>query len=265
MGARRLFLSFALLALALPVAGAQVVRQPGRTLAAEGDSVMHSKDRDELVFHWELWHLSDGSYEAVDRSAYNKSLVETYRFDREFMPLGYTLQYDSPGKSTGAQDLKYSISCQYEPRKLRCAESDGGRNSEATIAAEPPFVCVGKFYGYDFLWLMTGVVRLAAQENPKGGNVNTYDWTEAKPDELGLEKEERPMTISLAGEETRDPKGAKVALKLYQWDNGDDEEPRILSVDHHGMVVSLAQKSKLEAPMITMENYKEYEPWAPRP
>jgi hypothetical protein len=242
---------------------AQPANTPDRTLAAEGDTVVHSKDGNKPAFHWKIWHLSDGSYEVVDVSAQNALAIQTYRFDPQLMPLGYTLQIGQPqGKPAWAQASKTTISCQYEPRKLSCeTESSDGHKSEASIGADPPFICVGEFYGYDFLWLMTGVVRLAAKGNATKGIVNTYDWTEPKLGELGLEKD-KPMTISFVGEVTGQNEGEEQAFKLYQLGQID---ANILRVNSKGVVVSMRVKSRPESDLMTVANYKEYEPWAPKP
>jgi hypothetical protein len=240
---------------------AQSAHNPSRTLVAEGDSILHTKDGDKLLFHWKIWRLDDGGYEVVDVSALNELAVQTYRFDAQLLPIGFGLQVGRPpGASNSGQASRTTISCEYKPKELHCkSESSDGHKSEASIAAEPPFVCMGEFYGYDFLWLLTGVVRLASQGNATHGAVNTFDWTESKPWELGLEKDEQPITISLIGQETRQEEGKKQTFKLYQWD--DKEAPFILRVNSQGIVVGMSTKSDPQRDMVTISNYKEYEPW----
>src|SRR5579863_1550354 len=81
-----LLLSFAL-------ASSQAVLAADRTLAAEGDCIARTKNGDKPLSHWQLWHLSDGNYEVVDTSAKIASSVQIFRFDSQFLPVGYTLKF----------------------------------------------------------------------------------------------------------------------------------------------------------------------------
>jgi hypothetical protein len=104
---------------------------------------------------------------------------------------------------------------------------------------------------------MTGVVRLATQSDAKQGTVNSYSWTEPKLGELGLEKD-GPIAISFIGEETTQNEGRKQTLRSYSW--GHD----ILRTNSQGMVVSMSLVSNPQSAMMTVANYKEYAPWAPK-
>src|ERR1035441_374564 len=96
-----------------------------RTLAAEGDTIARTKTGDTPLAHWQLWHLSNGDYEVVDTSVKNASTVQIFRFDSQFLPIGYTKKF---GPISKAQVPNFpaipgqTISCRYESRKLRSEE-----------------------------------------------------------------------------------------------------------------------------------------------
>ncbi|MGA8212130.1 MAG: hypothetical protein WB799_00950 [Candidatus Sulfotelmatobacter sp.] len=231
-------------------------------MAAEGDYIARTKTGDKLLSHWQLWRLSSGDYEVVDTSAKNASSVQIFRFDSQFLPIGYT-------KKFGPISVPYpnfptipggTISCQYQSAELICnAESSEGHKSTGSIAAKPPYVAIGEFYDLDFAWFMTGVVRLASRSGTKDGVVNVYAMTDgAKVGEIEL-KPDSPMKVVPTGEETVQVMGKTQVVKKYEW--GSDDVP-VLRVTAQGLVVSLSQRSN-PAIGFAMSGYKEYEPWGP--
>src|ERR1039458_3236117 len=213
-----LLLSFAL------VSG-QTLLAADRTLAAEGDTIARTKTGDTPLAHWQLWHLSNGDYEVVDTSVKNASSVQIFRFDSQFLPIGFTKKFGSvsiPQLPNSPTFPGHTISCQYGSRELSCDdESSEGHQSTASIVAKPPYVFIGEFYDLDFAWFMTGVVRLASRSAAKDGVVNVYAMTDgAKVGNIGL-KPDSPMTIVFTGEETAQVMGKTQAVKKYEWRSND--------------------------------------------
>lgn len=234
-----------------------------RTLVAEGDYVAWTKTGDKPLSHWQLWHLSNGGYEVVDTSIKNASSVQIFRFDSRFLPIGYCKKSGPTPKrqaSNVATTPGWTISCQYESRKLSCdAESSEGLKSTTSIAADAPYVVGGEFYDLDFSWFMTGVVRLSSRNGTKAGVVNVYALTDgAKAGDIGLEAD-RPIKIVFTGEETAQVMGKAQVVKKYEWESADVP---LLRVNSQGLVVSLTNRSD-PAVGFAMSGYKEYEQWRP--
>jgi hypothetical protein len=251
-----LLLSFAL-------AFSQTLLAADRTLAAEGDYIAQTKTGDKPLAHWQLWHLSNGDYEVVDTSTKNASSVQIFRFDPQFLPIGYTKKFgpiSMPQVPNVPTIPGRTISCQYESKELSCdAESSEGHKSTTSIAAKPPYVFIGEFYDLDFAWFMTGVVRLASRNGAKDGVVNVYAMTDgAKIGDIGL-KPDSPMKIVFTGEETAQVMGKTQVVKKYEWGSNDVS---VLRVTAQGLVVSLSTRSD-PAVGFAMSGYKEYEPWGP--
>jgi len=246
---------FASLLLSFALASSHALIAADRTLAAEGDCVARTKTGDKPLSHWQLWHLSNGEYEVIDASAKNASSIQIFRFDSQFLPIGYTKKFGPlvmPQVPNVPTFSGQTISCQYGSTELRCdAESSEGHKSTTSIAAKPPYVFIGEFYDLDFTWFMTGVVRLASRNGAKDGVVNVYALTDgAKPPDIGLKPDE-PMKIVFAGEETTQVMGKTQVVKKYGW------ESKELRVTTQGLVVSMGSGQVVYA----ISGYKEYEPW----
>jgi hypothetical protein len=253
---------FTIVLLAFALASNQALIAADRTLAAEGDRIARTKTGDKPLSHWQLWHLSNGEYEIVDTSDKNASSVQIFRFDSQFLPIGYTRKF-GPTSMPQVPNVPaisdrtipgHTISCQYGNVELSCVdESSEGHKSTASIAARSPYVFIGEFYDLDFVWFMTGVVRLASRNGAKGGVINVYAMTDgAKITEIGL-KPDTPMKILYAGEETTQVMGKTEAVKKYEWGS------RVLRVTARGLPVSLIVGSGDLGYVIG--GYKEYEPW----
>jgi hypothetical protein len=244
-----------LLLLIIPIASAK-----DRTLVAEGDYIARTKTGDKPLSRWQLWHLSGGGYEVVDTNIKNASSVQIFRFDAQFLPIGYTKKSGRMAKppASGAA----TISCQYESKKLSCdAESSEGLKSTTSISADAPYVVTGEFYDLDFAWFMTGVVRLALRGGANDSVVNVYALTDgAKAGDIALEAD-NPIKIVPAGEETAQVMGKTQVIKKYEW--GSEDVP-VLRVTAQGLVVSLTNGSD-PAIGFAISGYREYEPWGPKP
>lgn len=249
------------LLLSLALASSQIAIATDRTLVAEGDCVAQTKDGSKPLTHWKLWRLENGEYEVVDTSTKNAASVQIFRFDAQFLPIGYTIK-SGPISDVPIKNFPkipgWTISCQYKSTELNCeAESSGGRTSKASIPAKPPYVFIGECYDLDFAWFMTGVVALASRNNASKGIVNVYALMDgSKLGEIGL-KPDSPIKIVFAGEETAQAMGKTQIVRKYEW--GSNDIP-VLRVTAQGLVASLSGKSN-PAIVFEMSNYREYEPW----
>jgi hypothetical protein len=245
-----------LLLLITPIASAK-----DRTLVAEGDYIW-TKTGDKPLSHWQLWHLSDGNYEVVDTSTKNASSVQIFRFDPQFLPIGYTKKVGPITKPQGSSVRVipgWTLSCQYEGRELICdATSSEGHKSTTSIAAKPPYVVMGEFYDLNFAWFMTGVIRLASRNGAKDGVVNVYALTNGdRADDISLEPDS-PIKIVFTGDETAQVMGKTQVVKKYELELNDLS---VLRVTSQGLVVSVSNGS--DQVEFAMTGYKEYEPWGP--
>jgi hypothetical protein len=233
----------------------EIVGAQDRILLAEGDSVAATKSGAKPLSHWKLWRLNNGEYEVVDTGVRNASVVQTFRFDSQFMPIGYSMKHaslDLQGsripKSPGGE-----ISFEYKPKELTCETISGdGTKSTKTVPAIPPYVAVGEFYDLDFIWYMTGVVHLASSGN-SDGLVHVYAMTGEKR-EIGL-KPDRPFRISRDGDGTELVLGQMQRIKNYKSENG-----RTLIGTDRGLIVRISVTSS-PGFGYAIENYKEYGPW----
>ena len=240
----------------------QIAPAADRTLAAEGDYVAHTKSGDKPLSHWQLWHLNNGEYEVVDANIKKPSSVQVFRFDAQFLPIGFIKRWEPI--TTHNPNLPkisgWTISCQYGIDELSChAKSSEGKESTTSIPAKPPYVFIGEFYDLDFAWFMTGAVRLASRGNSRDGVVSVYALTDgAKPGDIGL-KPDAPLKISFMSEETAQVIGETQVVKKYEW--GSNDIP-VLRVTAKGLVVSLSHRTD-PAIGFGISGYKEYESWGP--
>jgi hypothetical protein len=235
-----------------------------RVLVAEGDFVAQTKEGVHPLSHWKLWRLGDGGYEVVDQKLQNTSSVETFEFDAQLMPTGFTKSVGPPRQiQNSPQSHGVTISCRYKSKELACtAESSEGKKSSVSIAADPPYVFMGEFYDLDFAWFMTGVVNLASRGNAKNGLVNVYFLTDgAKPDEIGLEADQ-PLKITPVGQEVGQFDGKQQVLKEFKWEG--QGEFYMVRTNAKPMVVGINNGANSEIGM-AISNYKEYVPWGPTP
>ena len=226
-----------------------IVCAQDRTLLAEGDSVATTKSGSKPISHWKLWQLNNGEYEVIDTGVRNPSVVQTFRFDSQFMPVGFSmkrapldLQDSRVPKLPGS-----AISFEYGPKQLTCETISGdGTKSTKTVPAVSPYVAIGEFYDLDFLWYMTGVVHLASS-GKDNGLVHVYAMTEEKLREIEL-KPDRPLRISFDGDGTDLALGRTQRVKKYKSETS-------------GGLIGTDQGLIVRVNMYAIDNYKEYEPW----
>jgi hypothetical protein len=229
-----------------------------RTLAAEGDTV--NQARHFTLGHWRLWRLHGGEYEVAESQAGGNPVVQTFRFDRHFLPTGFSLRVDRMPNNPSSHP--FSISCDYTPKDLHCDTDFDGHKSTASVAAKQPYVFIpGEYYALDFCWFLTGIVRLATSGN---GNqpVNLYGMIDrpGRVGEIDLEPDSKPdsMRLTITGEVTADALGKSQKLKRYGW--GGPSRLLELRATSKGIVVSAGENP---AEALILSGYKEYESWGP--
>jgi len=93
-----------------------------RTLAAEGDYVDQKKN-DKPLAHWKLWHHRSGEYEVVEALHGSTNVVQVFRFDPLFLPIGFSLTIE-PLLPKVRQTVPFTIyptiiSCRYNVEDLK--------------------------------------------------------------------------------------------------------------------------------------------------
>jgi len=237
-----------------------------RTLMAEGDDAAQRKEGEKVLAHWKLWHLQNGEYEAVEPTTRNALITQTFRFDAQFMPIGFALKFDPPPAASDrhpnvpADFHSMSITCAYKPQELSCETEYDGRNSVSSIPAKAPYVFFpGEFYPIDFTWLLTGIVHLVERNDAKENFVNIYTISDkqTKEDEIPL-KIDSPIRLTFKGTETASVMGKVQEVRKYE--GLGPAETSVLRVTSQGLVALMSGKS---TPTIGfgISNYVEHEPW----
>jgi TonB family protein len=252
---------------ALLVAFGQPALTQDSTLIAEGDYAAKGASADKILAHWKLWHLSGGEYEAVESSAKNVATTQTFRFDAQFMPIGYSLKLGplpkavtdrNPNAATFYHPL--SVSCAYKPQELRCESDYNGRLSVASLPTKAPYVFVpGEFYSLDFTWFLTGVVQLIERNDSQDSVVNVYVMTDSETNHNGIGlKADQPIRLIFTGEESALVMGKTQEVRKYE--ELGPSEVSVLRVTSQGLVALMSGKS---TPTVGfgMSNYKEHVPW----
>jgi TonB family protein len=244
---------------------AQFAQSQDRTLIAEGDYAAHRKEGDKVLAHWKFWHLRNGEYEAIESTTRNALITQTFRFDAEFMPIGFALKFDplpaalNQHPNVPADFQSISISCEYKLQELSCGTEYNGHNSVSSIPAKSPYVFFpGEFYPVDFIWLLTGVVNLV-ERNAKENTVNVYTIgdNQRKEDEIPLIAD-IPIKLSFTGTETASIMAKPQQVRKYEVSGS--TELSVLTVTSKGLVAVMSGKSDPTSG-IGISNYVEYEPW----
>jgi len=232
-----------------------------RTLVAEGDYVGQTKDGGKLLAHWKLWRLGSGEFEVLESPVKDASVIQIFRFDDKFLPIGYTLKTERSPARPGQVASSMTVACQFKPQELQCDTEYDGHSASASIPAKQPYVFQpGEFYGLDFCWFLTGIVRLSSHSK-ENEPVNVYVMTdrEGHVGEISLEMD-NPIKLNPEGEETAEVLGKTQVVKRFEG-SGLDELSELRAISK-GVVASVGSKSN---PSIgfALSNYKEYEPWGP--
>lgn len=244
----------------LPVLSRPAVTQDG-TLIAEGDYAAKKRDGDKVLAHWKFWRLSTGEYEAIEASG---ALTQTFRFDAQFMPVGYSFRLDPhPRALTNPRVPTISpmgVSCEYKPRELRCESDYKGQHSAASTPAEAPYVFIpGELYTLDFTWFLTGVVHLVERNDSGDGVVNVYTMTDSETNHSAIAlKADEPIHLAFTGQESEFIMGKTQEVRKYEgWGL---PEFSVLRVTAEGLVALIGGKS---APTVgfAMSNYTELVSW----
>lgn len=254
-----------------------------RTLAAEGDYVAQSNPHKPLA-HWKVWHLRNGDYEIVEALAVpSQNIVQVFRFDAQFLPVGFSLTIDTRHTTPTTQRRKLPfevyptiISCTYGIQDLSCETDDNGKKSATAIPAKQPYVFVpGEFYALDNLWLMTEIVRSNEHIHSEDNAVDVYTTGLDNKIHVGqpIQLDNKvhaghPIQLTYAGKRTANVMGKSQPVTEYEvWTGNRPGEwvlakLSVLQVTSQGLVVSIRGKSD-PAFGYAISNYKEYESWLP--
>ncbi len=237
-----------------------------RTLIAEGDYAARRKEGEKILAHWKLWHLHNGEYDTVESTTRNALITQIFRFDAEFMPIGYALKFDPlPAASDRHPNVladfrSMSISCDYKPQELSCGMEYDGRNSTVSIPAKSPYVFVPReFYALDFTWFLTGVVHLVERNEPKENGVNVYVMAASKTKDHEIDlTPDVPTRLTFTGTQMAAVMGKNQEVRRYE--ESGPAELSVISVTSQGLVALISGKS---APTLGfgISNYVEHEPW----
>jgi TonB family protein len=243
---------------------AQFAQSQDRTLIAEGDYAGHRKEGDKILAHWKFWHLHNGEYEAIESTTRNALITQTFRFDAEFMPIGFALKFDplpaasNQHPSVPADFHSMSISCEYKPDELSCGTEYNGQNSISSIPAKSPYIFFpGEFYPVDFTWFLTGVVHLVERNAKDTVNLYTIGDEQTKEDEIPLIPD-TPIKLWFTGTETASMMAKPQQVRKYEVSGS--TELSVLTVNSQGLVALMSGKSNPTVG-IGISNYVEHEPW----
>jgi hypothetical protein len=231
----------------------------GRTLVAEGSYVVQKADGTEPYDSWKLWKESDESFsaEVVSGSARIAGrLVQTFKFDQQFVPSGYALNL-VPVR----QGKEVSVSCRVEHQELSCdTEFEGKKSSTSTKVKGPCLVVVDDFPGLDFPWFSVASLRIS-DTNKHLGTVDEYVLKEKSLGQMSLELDDsRADQFVFAGEEKAEALGKSYTVRKYELDA---DEVWVVRVLPSGLVASMGVKG-VPGSGLELTEYKEYATWAPQ-
>ncbi len=234
-----------------------VICAQDRALLAEGDYIALTKSGSKPLSYWKLWHLNSAEFEVIDSGVRNASAIQTFRFDSQFVPSGFSIKagdWASPDSGLARALPRYEISCAYKVKELTCETRSGdGPKSTKTVLAVSPYVVVGEFYDLDFAWFLTGVVHAASSGKTRNGLVNVYAITDGKTGGIGLEPD-KPIQVISNGDGEAMALGQMQTIRKYKWDSMN------MAATPQGLVVRLGMAPDPELGF-AIDNYKEYEPW----
>jgi len=253
---------FVLFLLAFTAAISQIGTGADRTLIAEGDYVAQSEKGDKPLAHWKLSRLNSGDYEVTESFFNNPVVTQTFRFDAQFLPIGYAIRIvpasgDYARSHPNLPTAPTGFSCVYKGDELACDSEYEGKKSKGSVRAKQPYIVVLDEGWYaDFTWLLTGAIRQMEHTGTKETTVSVYVIKDTKPDEITLDLD-KPMTLAFVGEEKANVMDKMQTVKRYQERGSADHWVLLVTTD--GLVASLSGEAK-SAARFAMGNYKEYKP-----
>ena len=239
-------------------AGAPTQREK---LIAEGDYVARGKNGPKRLAHWRLWRLDNGSYEVRETPGNSSLIVQTFRFDAQFFPVGYSLNIHGFPKRPGSPG-SMNVSCRYDPTEIQCAGDYEGHKSVASAKTAGPSVFIpGEFYSLDFCWFQTEFMQVYLQKRVLP-EVYILADADGNRNDIALKKERTaggPGPV-FEGSEDLEIWGKKQLVRKYK--SGGPDETSVLRVTPKGIVVSMgSDRSPDHGFAFALENYREYAPW----
>jgi hypothetical protein len=241
----------------------QIGAAQDRTLLAEGDYVAQSENGSKPVAHWKLSQLTSGEYEVTESFVRNPYVTQIFRFDAQFLPIGYSLAINSrSGQSPPVQsrpDLHpTSFSCIYKANELACDAENEGRNSHASIAAKEPYVVVfDEGWFADITWLFTGVVRRMQHTGARETLVNAYVIKDNDTGGITL-KPDTPTKLALIGDEKANVLGKMQTVRRYEVRDSADHSVLLVTMD--GIVAAVIPNGTADSARLAMGSYQQYKP-----
>jgi hypothetical protein len=229
-----------------------------RTLVAEGSYTGQKSNARKPYDAWKLWKESDGSFSAEvvagPAAGIAGRLVQTFRFDNQFLPSGYSLNL-----ARVREGDTISLSCRLETDRLSCeSEFEGKKSSTSTDVKGPCIVMIDDFSGIDLVWLSVAATRIF-QANKFRGSVDVYVLKEKSLGQISLEMDSHPDKFVMAGVEPAAVLGKSRTIRKYEFGGEELWEVKALS---NGLIVSMSVKGAPDAGFELAE-YNEYSEWAP--
>jgi hypothetical protein len=250
-----------LLLLGLASGLSQIAAAQDPTLIAEGDYVAQSENGSKPVAHWKLSQLTNGEYEVTESFVRNPYVTQIFRFDAQFLSVGYSLAINPPsGQSPQSRpDLRpTSFSCIYKANELACDSEYDGRKSHTSIAAKEPYMVVSdEGWFADITWLFTGVVRRMQHTGARETLVNAYVIKDNDTGGIAL-KPDTPMKLALVGDEEANVLGKMQAVRRYEVRDSADHSVLLVTMD--GLVAAVIPNGTADSTRFAMGNYQQYKP-----
>jgi hypothetical protein len=238
------------------VAGVSQMAAQDRTLIAEGDYVAQSENGSKPVAHWKLSRLTSGDYEVTESFVHNPYVTQIFRFDAQFLPIGYSLAINPlSGQSPQPHPDRHpaSFSCIYKANELACDSEYEGRKSHASIAAKEPYtVALDEYWFADITWVFTGVVRRMQHTGARETVVNAYLIKDNDTGGIALSSD-TPTKLVLVGDEQANVLGKMQTVRRYE-----SADHSVLLVTMDGLVAAVVPKGTADSTRFAMGNYQQY-------
>ena len=236
-----------------------------RTLVAEGSYAGHRSGGTEPYDSWKLWREADGTYmaEVVAGSGarITGQLVQTFKFDRQFLPSGYSLSL-----ARVKEGDKISLSCRRDGGKLSCDTEFKGKTSSTSANVKGPcLVMVDDFTGLDIPWFFAASLRIFDANN-RHGKVDGYVLKEKSLGQVLLEADDSDADqMVFTGEERVEVLGKPQTVRRFEFgtslpaqtNEAGESEVWVVRVLANGLVASMSMKG-LPGSGFELAEYKEY-------
>jgi hypothetical protein len=220
---------------------------------------MQTSEGSKRYDDWKLWQEQDGEFSAevvASPEAYPQgpTLTQIFRFDQEFLPIGYSLI----AAHSGTAD-RMSLTCRSDLKSLTCRTEFKGKVSSAVTKTQgASLVVLDDFVGLDQPWFLTAFFRIA-QQNRQSSSVDVYVLKEKAAEELVLELDSPPTEFKASDEKTTEAPSKTQFARSYEI--GPKDEPQIVKVASNGLVVNTGFKGAKHL-LFELVGYKQYKQWA---